>query len=498
MSAAINLGELVNQTDAAWASVCVSGMTSDSRHVRSGDVFVALQGARVNGAEFIDDAVEAGAVAILSDSEASLSYAGETPVVRVKSLHKNLSEIAGRFYSDPSAAMDIIGITGTNGKTTTALLAAQLLQKLGRKAAVMGTLGFGLLEHELTATGFTTPDAITTQRALALLREQGADTLTMEVSSHALAQHRARHVAMRTGVFTNLSHDHLDFHGDLKAYGKAKARLLKARGLQHAVINRDDPWCKSLLKKAGDLSRVLSYSLTSAKADVRFESIEYLVDGIHARVNVHGEQAQIRSKLVGDFNASNLLAVIAIAYLRGFSLTDICAQIEVLTPAPGRMEQVRIAPEQDIQVVVDYAHTPDALVKALRALRRHTEGSIWCVFGCGGDRDPDKRPVMGRVAEKSADYVLVTNDNPRSEDPAEIASQIVRGMHNPERCLIIPERDKAIALAVQQAAAGDAVLLAGKGHEQVQSFAERDLPFSDVEQAIMALQIRQQKSGGGA
>lgn len=492
----MNLGVLTDNTDAQWASVSVSGMTSDSRQVRSGDVFVALQGGRVNGVEFIDDAISAGAVGVLADAESSVSYSGAVPVVRVKSLHKNLSGIAGRFYGDPSASLDIIGITGTNGKTTTALLAAQLLQHLGRNAAVMGTLGFGLMQTELTATGFTTPDPITTQRALRLLCEQGADTLAMEVSSHALAQHRVRHVAIGTGVFTNLSHDHLDFHGDLKAYGKAKARLLKARGIKHAIINRDDPWCKSLLKKADDVEVVLSYSLSSTKADVYFDEVEYRADGISADVCVNGERARIHSDLVGDFNASNLLAAISIAYVRGYGLADICAEVEKLTPAPGRMEQVRIAATQDVQVVVDYAHTPDALVKALRALRRHTKGSIWCVFGCGGDRDPDKRPVMGRVAEKSADYVLVTNDNPRSENPADIASQIVRGMHNPERCLIIPERDKAIALAVQQAAAGDAVLLAGKGHEQVQQFAERELPFSDVEQALKALEVRLQKSGG--
>ncbi|WP_020207926.1 UDP-N-acetylmuramoyl-L-alanyl-D-glutamate--2,6-diaminopimelate ligase [Gilvimarinus chinensis] len=496
MSAAISLGALTQQTDASWASVPVSGITSDSRQVRSGDVFVALQGGRVNGAEFIDDAVKAGAVAVMVDSEAAFSYRGAVPVVHIKSLNKHLSEIAGRFYGDPSASLDVVGITGTNGKTTTALLTAQLLQKLGRKAAVMGTLGYGLMQSELSATGFTTPDPITAQRALRLLREQGADTLAMEVSSHALAQHRVRHVAIDTGVFTNLSHDHLDFHGDLKAYGKAKARLLKARGLQHAIINRDDPWCKSLLKKTDDLKVVLSYSLSSPKADVYFDEIEYRADGIRAVVCVNAERARIQSDLVGDFNASNLLAAISIAYVRGYSLADICAEVEKLAPAPGRMEQVRIAAAQEIQVVVDYAHTPDALVKALRALRRHTKGSIWCVFGCGGDRDPDKRPVMGRVAEKSADYVLVTNDNPRSENPADIASQIVRGMHNPERCLIIPERDKAIALAVQQAAAGDAVLLAGKGHEQVQQFAERELPFSDVEQALKALEVRLQKSGG--
>lgn len=494
--AGLTLGEMLGSVSPEpLRELMVQGMVSDSRRVRAGDVFVALRGQRVDGADFIGDAAEAGAVAVLVDADAVISYTGGVPVVRVRQLDKQLSELASRLYADPSASLDVIGITGTNGKTTSALLIAQLLAALGRKSAVMGTLGVGLIGDTFTPTGYTTPDPLSTQGALATLVDQGADTLAMEVSSHALVQHRTRHVRITTGVFTNLTHDHLDFHGDLKAYGKAKARLLKARGLRHAVINRDDPWCKSLRKKSERVEQVLSYSLSSPKADVYYESIVYSRDGISAVVCAGGESASIRSRLLGDFNAGNMLAAISVALLRGYRLGEIAPLISQLKPAPGRMEQIALDAGQDVQVVVDYAHTPDALAKALRALRRHTDGSLWCVFGCGGDRDADKRPVMGRVAEKAADYVLVTNDNPRRENPADIAGQIVRGMYTPERCLVIPERDKAIALAVQQAAAGDAVLIAGKGHEQVQVFAEHEQPFSDREQALQALKERQRKAG---
>lgn len=494
----MTLGQLLDESGADWADIAVTGITSDSRRVRSGDLFVALRGERADGADFLSMVAEADARAALIDDAAKVDYDGPLPLIRVKDLAKQLSAIAARFYADPSASLDVIAITGTNGKTTTAFFVAQLLQALGRRAGVVGTLGYGLVGGDITATGLTTPDAIATQKAVAELKQHDADTLAVEVSSHALVQHRARYVAIDTAVFTNLTHDHLDYHGDLKAYGKAKAKLLKARGLKQVVINRDDEWCKALGKKARNLAhldRVVSYSLSSPKADIYCESIDYDAEGFTAQVNISGELVAVRSQLMGDFNVSNLLAAIAVAYLRGFTPAQIATCAVNLVSAPGRMEQIYGEYDRDVQVLVDYAHTPDALVQSLRALRRHTEGSIWCVFGCGGDRDADKRPIMGRAAEKSADYVLVTNDNPRGEDPAVIIQQIMRGMHNPERCLVIPEREKAIELAVQQAASGDAVLIAGKGHEQTQIFAGREQPFSDIKQAQLALNARLRKGG---
>lgn len=489
----ITLGSLLVNAGGLQSATPVHGITLDSRKVMTGDVFVALRGERTNGLNFADDALEAGAVAVLADSK-QRQGAGKKDVIWIEHLDKKLSHIAGVVYADPSAEMDIIGITGTNGKTTCALLVSQLFTQLGSRAAVMGTLGYGLAGDALEATGFTTPDAIATQAAMRRLVDGGANLLAMEVSSHALVQHRVKDIKIDTAVFTNLTHDHLDFHGDIKHYGKAKARLLKSRGLRHAIVNLDDEWCHSLVKRATELSTCFTYSVANKKADLYCRELEYSCEGVHGVVVCAGQSAAFRSPLVGDFNVSNLLAAMASALVRGFSLERVVERLSELRAAPGRMEQVRIDEHQDIQVVVDYAHTPDALIKALRAVRRHTQGSVWCVFGCGGDRDSRKRSVMGRAAEKSSDYVIVTNDNPRSEDPAQIASQIVGGMHSPERCLVIADRDKAIALAVQQAAAGDAVLIAGKGHERVQIFAHQEVPFSDIDSAKDALIKRRAKS----
>lgn len=474
-------------------SVRWSALQSDSRRIMPGHVFVALAGAAADGRDYIADAINRGASAVVMDADGKLPavvYQGTVPLITVEGLSAKLSAIAARAYGDPSAELNVIGVTGTNGKTTCSVLLAQLLEALGQRAAVIGTLGYGRVGGSLQSTGLTTPDAIASQGILRDLAEQRIGSVAMEVSSHALVQNRVKAVRMSTVVFTNLSHDHLDFHGDLKAYGKAKARLLKAREVQCAVVNYDDNWCKTLLKKAEPLSKVLSYSLSSNKADVYFSDLTYSCEGIAGTVHTAAASAEFSTTLIGDFNASNILAVIAVALAEGYSLEQIVAALPALRSAPGRMEQVRLHPEQGVQVVVDYAHTPDALEKALRALRRHTEGSLWCVFGCGGDRDREKRPVMGRVAEKSADYTIVTNDNPRGEDPASIASEIVRGMHHPERCLVIAERDKAIDLAVQQARAGDTVLVAGKGHEAMQIFSQQQLPFSDVQQARAALTQR--------
>ncbi|MDO3388396.1 UDP-N-acetylmuramoyl-L-alanyl-D-glutamate--2,6-diaminopimelate ligase [Gilvimarinus sp. SDUM040013] len=484
------LEALVSELDQGLAAEVLNGITQDSRKVLPGNVFVALKGARVDATDFIDDALQAGAVAVLADKAGFDKRLDDDKVIWVEKLDKQLSHLAGIVYGDPSTQLDVIGVTGTNGKTTCTLLIAQLLQQLGKSSAVMGTLGYGCRQESLVATGLTTPDPITTQRLIRELVDSNVECLAMEVSSHALIQHRVKDVCITTGVFTNLSHDHLDYHGDIKQYGKAKAKLLKSRNFRHAVLNIDDSWCQSLQARAARNGSCLTYSTRNPKADLFCSSLDYSCEGVSGYVHYQGETAEFSSPLIGEFNTSNLLAAVAAALLRGYSLAETAPLLPTLKPAPGRMEQVSIGGAQDIQVVVDYAHTPDALIKALRAVKQHTKGSLWCVFGCGGNRDADKRPVMGRAAEKTADYVIVTNDNPRNEDPAVIASQIVRGMHSPERCLVIAERDKAIALAVQQAAKGDAVLIAGKGHEQVQIFADTELAFSDVDCARQALAKR--------
>jgi UDP-N-acetylmuramoyl-L-alanyl-D-glutamate--2,6-diaminopimelate ligase len=477
-------------------SVRWSALQADSRRVMPGNIFVALKGATVDGRDYIADAIASGACAVITEAAAQtcqVSYRQEVPVIAVANLSDKLSAIAARAYSHPGAELEIIGITGTNGKTTCSLLIAQLLHALAERAAVVGTLGYGRVDEPLQMTGYTTPDAITCQAVLRDLAEQRMSTVAMEISSHALALGRVAAVPVTTAVFTNLSHDHLDFHGSLKAYGKAKAQLLGAPGLRCAVINLDDPWCQSLRQQAEPLAQVLSYSVASPAADLYFTELTYTTAGLSGTLQTPAGVIPLQIGLMGEFNASNVLAAIAVALSKGYALADIAAASRALKPAPGRMQPVHIQPHQDVQVVVDYAHTPDALEKALRALRQHTQGRLWCVFGCGGDRDREKRALMGRIAEKSADYAIVTNDNPRSEDPAAIASDIVRGMHNPEHCLVIAERDKAIDLAVQQARPGDTVLLAGKGHEAVQIFANQQLPFSDVQQARLALIKRADK-----
>ncbi len=498
-------------------------LVSDSRRVAVGDVFVALRGERVDGRDFIKDSLARGAVAVLVDSEedALLDSGEAVPVIGVRALSQRLGALASRALGDPSAHLDVVGVTGTNGKTTTTWLVAQLLDALSVPAAVVGTLGYGRVgrpqmamndeqpnektsvAHALSPTtlplietGFTTPDAIAVHTILSELQPR-VRAVAMEVSSHSLVQHRVAGVHFTTAVFTNLSHDHLDYHGDLKAYGKAKARLLKMPGLSHMVVNRDDAWAKSLLKKQPADVRALTYSVLSPKADIHVESLVYAIDGISGTLVTPVGSGHFVAPLVGEFNVSNLLAAIAVALLRDFPLDAILAALPLLQPAPGRMHSIRAETEQNIQVLVDYAHTPDALEKALRAARRHTDGQLWCVFGCGGDRDRDKRPVMGRVAEKAADFVIVTNDNPRRENPARIVSDILHGMHNPGRCLTIAERDKAIDLAVQQARPGDTVLIAGKGHEQQQVFADHTLPFSDELEVRRALARRADKRREG-
>ncbi|HEY7885220.1 MAG TPA: UDP-N-acetylmuramoyl-L-alanyl-D-glutamate--2,6-diaminopimelate ligase [Cellvibrionaceae bacterium] len=473
-------------------------LVSDSRAIQAGDVFVALDGARVSGRDFIEQSIAGGAVAVIveGDEQQLPDFADKVPVIAVKNLAAQLSELASRSLHYPSAALDVIGVTGTNGKTTTTLLIAQLLELLHVPAAVIGTLGFGRAGAHLTfqQTGFTTPDAIATQVILQHLKNDNVRAVAMEVSSHSLAQHRVAGVAFNTAVFTNLSHDHLDYHGDLKAYGKAKARLLKAKGLAEVVINRDDQWARSLIKKVSDPMRLMTYSLKSTKADVRFENLEFSSQGMSGTLITPVGSGEFSATLLGDFNAGNLLAAVSVALLRGFAFDDILLALRQLKAAPGRMQQVCVDDKQDVQVLVDYAHTPDALEKALRASRFHTGGQLWCVFGCGGERDREKRPVMGRVAEKSADFVIVTNDNPRGENPATIASDILQGMRQSERCLTIADRAKAIELAVQQAHAGDLVLIAGKGHEYQQVFADRTVSFNDVLEAEQALRLRMQKS----
>src|SRR5690554_1459995 len=495
--------------------IAVNNLALDTRRLESGDAFFALTGSQSDGKNYIDVAIAQGAVAVLVEADGDwqgIKWREQVPVIAVDQLASQLSEIAGRFYAHPSAHLHMIGITGTNGKTTCSLLLGQLNALLQGKAGVVGTLGYGLLDsaalaplaqqvNSLRTTGLTTPDPISLQHILAQLKEQGAKTVALEVSSHSLLQKRVAALQFHTAIFTNLTQDHLDYHGDLESYGKAKEQLLAMPGLKCAIVNADDAWAKSLLEKASQQTasqqtasqplKTLSYSLFDSTADIYLEQIGLTAQGASATIFTPWGSGELTTRLLGGFNLSNLLAVIAAACVSGAALTEVLSVVPRLQAAPGRMQPIVLdQSDQDISAIVDYAHTPDALESTLNAIREHSSGRIWTVFGCGGDRDKSKRPLMGRIAEQLSDYVIVTNDNPRTEDPAAIAADILRGMHNSHGCLVIAERAQAIDLAVQQAKAGEVILVAGKGHEDYQIFAAQTLPFSDIKQVRLALQRR--------
>lgn len=485
----------------------IAGMTLDSRQVSSGDLFVALQGARVDGRRYIEDALDQGADAVLVEaleSDTVVTLQAGRPIIAVTHLAAHLSAIAGRYYRQPSELVSLVGITGTNGKTTCTLLLAQLCAGLSSRAGVVGTLGYGLLESDqdmtaqleaLTHTGLTTPDAISMQRILRQLADADAGLVAMEVSSHSLTQNRVKALTMSAALFTNLTQDHLDYHENMQAYGAAKATLLRQPGLRHAIVNSDDDWAASLLQALPEGVAGLSYSLDNTDADVYLTERFEQRSGVSALLHTPWGRGELHSPLLGSFNLSNLLGVIAVACVSGFALEDILSAVPYLVPAPGRMEAVILDEQrQDLQLVVDYAHTPDALENTLLALSAHNTGRLWCVFGCGGDRDRDKRPLMGRIAERLSDFVIVTNDNPRGEDPAQITADILKGMDNDHQCLVIADRAHAIDLAVQQARSGDTVLVAGKGHEDYQIFAEQTVSFSDREQLLHSMRRRLTKT----
>lgn len=486
------------------ATVTVNNLCLDSRQLKAGDAFIALVGINVDGRDFIAKAIELGVAAILVEADKNwqgIDWLGNVPVIAVDDLPEKVSEIAGHFFANPSEKISLIGITGTNGKTTCSLLAAQLMAGLQQKSGVIGTIGYGLVDAKsiapvsqqiglLTSTGLTTPDPVALQRILAELVNAGASSVAIEVSSHSLQQKRVEGLQFSHAIFTNLTQDHLDYHGDLVSYGNAKAKLLLARGLKVAVINQDDEWAKSLPAKAPANVKIIRYSTRDA-ADVYAKNIELHAAGTRVQIITPWGEAEINSPLLGEFNVSNLLAVIACVCDQGYSLNQLLPLIEKLEPAPGRMQLVAVDPiVQEIQVIVDYAHTPDALENTLNAIHQHKPGRIWTVFGCGGDRDKTKRPQMGKIAERLSDYVIVTNDNPRSEEPSSIAAEILRGMNSPSGCLVIADRAQAIDFAIQQAKAGDIVLIAGKGHEDYQIFATQTLPFSDSKHARISLQRR--------
>jgi UDP-N-acetylmuramoyl-L-alanyl-D-glutamate--2,6-diaminopimelate ligase len=468
------------------------GMTADSRHVGPGDVFLAYPGARHDGRVHIADALHAGAAAVLWEPEGHAWDARwRVPHLPVSGLRRRAPLLAAAWYGQPSRALWMCGVTGTNGKTSVSQWIAAAHARLGTRAAVIGTLGNGFADPAgsfagLVATSHTTPDAVTLQGLLANYRNDGARAVAMEVSSHALDQGRVEGVDFDVAVFTNLSRDHLDYHGDMASYAAAKSRLFHWPGLRHAVLNADDAFGATLAGQLrGGSARVLTYGLRAG--DLRATRCHADAAGLRLSIASPWGEGELASPLLGEFNAYNLLAALGALLVAEVPLADALRALAQAEPAPGRMQRVPSLPGAPT-VIVDYAHTPDALDQVLAALRPLAAGRLWCVFGCGGGRDAGKRALMGAAAAARADVAIVTSDNPRNEEPAGIIADILAGMPPGQEALV--DRRAAIHAAIARAGAGDIVLIAGKGHETYQEIAGVRHPFSDVEVAQAALAER--------
>jgi UDP-N-acetylmuramyl-tripeptide synthetase len=471
----------------------VRSLTTDSRRVQAGDAFIAWPGHALDGRQYVEAALAAGAVACLVEADGidAFDFGAQAPVAALAGLKAHTGEIAAAFWRQPSEALQVVATTGTNGKTSTAWWTAQALRHLGRRCGVVGTLGIGEPPDGLRSTGLTTPDPVTLQQALRGFVDDGFAACAIEASSIGIIEQRLAGTRITVALFTNFTQDHLDFHGSMAAYWEAKSALFDWPGLRAAVVNLDDPKGEEIVGRLRG-PEAWTYSL-QRPARLRAQAIAYRDGGLAFEVVEGADRATVRSALIGEYNVSNLLAVIGGLRALGVPLADAAAACAVLTPVPGRMQRVE-ASRPGPEVVVDYAHSPDALEKALQALRPFAEqrgGRLWAVFGCGGNRDTAKRPLMGAIAQRLADRVVLTSDNPRHESPAFILLQIVAGLAgSQERVTVIEERRKAIATAVRDADANDVILLAGKGHEDYQEIAGVKQPFSDIDEARFALEAR--------
>lgn len=468
----------------------VAGLTLDSRHVQPGWLFLAMAGSSRHGLAHLDQALANGAAAVLWEPGAghdaeqvqARCQAAGAIAVPFKGLAAAAGHLGARFYGDPSSALRVIGVTGTDGKTSVAHYAAQLAEQLDGPSAIMGTLGWGEVAAPMDS-GLTTADALTLQSRFAELRDRRVRTVAMEVSSHALAQHRTEAVRMDVAVLTHIGRDHLDYHGTVEAYRAAKRQLFTRSGLHQCVLNRDDELGAELLAAPDRGASALSYGY-HAEADLRILSTAPEATSLRVKALLSGIQRTLVLPVLGEFNAMNAMAALG-AFVGNYPLDDALDALARIQPVPGRMEHYRTA--NDALVVIDYAHTPGALEAALSTLRHHLTGRLICVMGCGGDRDRGKREVMGAAASRLADTVIITDDNPRTEDPADIRAAVKAGCHPGSDCREIGDREEAIATAMAMARPGDGVLVAGKGHESQQVIGEAVIPFSD--QAVVRSRI---------
>lgn len=467
----------------ALQDVRVTGVSEYSADVEPGDIYIAF-----GEFSYCIEAINKGAVAIVCSPDLVVNIKpGEynVPIIRCNDLHESLDKIIFRLYGDVTQRIDTIAVTGTDGKSSVAHLVAQALEKTGRRCGLIGTLGYGRLQNLSEAT-HTTPPRSRLAKEYNQFEYDDCGVVALEASSHAIHQNRLRHISIHTAVLTNITRDHLDYHKTIEAYTQAKAALFFDHQAKHAVINLDDEtgrlWCDQL---TGSMD-VISYSLTNPKADVYATYIDYQSSSICLRLSVRGDEIEVHSTLLGEFNVLNLLCVASVLVSMHATNDQIIFALNNLDPVPGRMQCVNSG--QDFNVVVDYAHTPAALLAALVAVRKHCHGKVICVFGCGGDRDQGKRPEMGEIATQHSDFVILTSDNPRNESPRAIIENIQEGCKKTQNHTSIIDRRCAIEYALEMARQSDTVLIAGRGHEKYQYINGKRINFSDVEVVKSELQ----------
>ncbi len=489
-SSVVALGQLLHDVanlNPEAAKVCISQIVMDSRHVNMGSLFIAVPGVNGDGRDYIDDALSRGAAAILWECEQgtipipvawrSNGAHKKIPVIGVADLNSKVGVIADRYYHEPSKSLFMIGITGTNGKTSCSHFVAQSLSGIS-SCAVMGTMGWGFID-QLQPSKHTTPDVIACHSQLHTLKLQGTQCVAMEVSSHALEQRRVDNIHFDCAVFTNLTHEHLDYHGSMDNYAKAKQKLFQFEDLRYYVINQDDEFGRQLITHAGAGVECISYGLTSEQGQptIFADAIVQDASGLSFDLFINANKYHITTSIYGLFNISNLLATAGVLLAKGVEPNEIAERLSHLFGIDGRMEVIRTA--NSPAFIIDYAHTPDALESVLKTIREHFSGQVYCVFGCGGDRDVQKRPAMASIAELHADQVILTNDNPRTEPPVRIVADLLSGMKDPDQAIVELDRAEAIRKAYQQATVDDVILVAGKGHETYQVFGTQSIDFSD-------------------
>lgn len=471
----------------------LNGLSADSRRLQRGDLFLACQGATAHGLDFIEQATAAGVAAVAWDSSTAGAVESRVPMIAVPNLASRIGAVANRWFDAPSSKMRVAGVTGTNGKTTVAYLIAQSLARLKERCGYVGTLGSGIGEIE-NGGYMTTPACVELHGLFADYVEQGAGFAAIEVSSHALQQKRVDGVFFDVAIFTNLTRDHIDYHGSMQAYGESKASLFLDHDVANRIVNIDSAFGQSLAKRCGANVITISTDVdkpAAGRPHIIARDVVGTASGSRITFVSSWGEGQIRLPLPGDFNVANALDVLATLLCWDIPLADACAVLESAAAPPGRMQRVSVAGDEPLPaVLVDYSHTPDSLEAALKALRAHGDGRLWCVFGCGGDRDRGKRPMMGAVASQHADFAVLTSDNPRSEPPEQIIAEVLEGMG--AGAIAITDRAAAIRHAIRHAEVGDIVLIAGKGHEHYQIIGSERIRFSDYDTAAACLAERRE------